>query len=481
MASTLRWTSLLLVTLAFPAIAAGQDELTGTAAPQVAAESAAGSGLPAADPGAPPASQPPSAPPADDAPELVPAEPAVFAATEAPEPPFEMRLRLSGYVDFGFFASQGTGAGHVQDVGHRIFPRHEDTAWVFHGDPLSTAVNSRGEPADTGDASGASRAVTFDSVDSRGEPTFLVNEVDLDLTAALHERVWLLVSTDLIPRGRLVADPDGLFLGDFLEVDLAFANWTALAGDGYVLDVQAGKFDSVIGIEYRVQESPDRFGITPSLIARYTSGHPLGLKVRAQLFDESVNVALALTNGSHFMELFPFYDEQDRNAGKTVSGRVAYRYEGAVLLEIGVSGAFGAQDAQPEADTMQWQVDADLNFVWEDLELRAEYTRGEAEGKRETVDCDLAQCLRFQGAYGELSYRLTNWLGLFGRVDWRDADHRAGQDFLYVVDILRVTAGPRIEIDRFAIIKAEYVLNQELLGRPVIENDVFTTSLVLVF
>ena len=32
------------------------------------------------------------------------------------------------------------------------------------------------------------------------------------------------------------------------------------------LKLTAGKFDSVLGIEYRSQESPDRVGITPSLI-----------------------------------------------------------------------------------------------------------------------------------------------------------------------------------------------------------------------
>ena len=38
------------------------------------------------------------------------------------------------------------------------------------------------------------------------------------------------------------------------------------------------------GIEYRTQESTDRIGIAPSLICRYTCGHPIGLKARAQFF-----------------------------------------------------------------------------------------------------------------------------------------------------------------------------------------------------
>jgi len=43
--------------------------------------------------------------------------------------------------------------------------------------------------------------------------------------------------------------------------------------------------DSVIGIDYRVRKANQRFGITPPLIARYTTGTPLGVKFRSKLFD----------------------------------------------------------------------------------------------------------------------------------------------------------------------------------------------------
>ena len=398
------------------------------------------------------------------------------------EAPWETKLRWTGYVDIGLFDASGDGAGHVQDVGHVIFPQYRDVGWVFHGDPLATAVNSRGEPADTGDVGGPSRALTFDSVDSHGKPTFLVNEVDLDLTVAPHPRVWILVSADLMPRGRNVSRPEGIQLGDFVDVDLAFADWTVRDDGGHVVDLQVGKFDSVMGIEYRVQESPDRFGVTPSLIFRYGGGHPTGVKARARLWDDAVNAAVAVTNGSHFVELFPFADEQDHNVFKTVAGRLAYHREGDdTTVEIGGSGLYGAQDQQPDDDVRQWQVGADLDLVWRDLELRAEYVRGHAPGKTDEVPCDVAPCLRFQGAYGEVSYRVLNWVGFLARADWRDADHRAGDEFLYVVDLLRVTGGVRVELERFAILKAEYLHNHELLGRLQIPNDVATSSLVLFF
>src|SRR4029079_16076309 len=106
-----------------------------------------------------------------------------------------------------------------------------------------------------------------------------------------------------------------------------------------------GKFDSVIGIEYRSRKAKQRFGITPSLIARYTTGTPVGIKVRSRLGpNDLVTVAGAWTNGSSVIEPFHFYDETDSNAGKTVSGRVSIAPPPPVLLELGVSGLYCAQD-----------------------------------------------------------------------------------------------------------------------------------------
>ena len=88
----------------------------------------------------------------------------------------------SGYIDFGLFVPQGNGAGYVQDFGHQRLNRAPYTSynWVFLGDILAPAVNTRGEAADLGDAPGVSR---FDSINSRGAPGFAINEVNLRLAA----------------------------------------------------------------------------------------------------------------------------------------------------------------------------------------------------------------------------------------------------------------------------------------------------------
>ena len=254
------------------------------------------------------------------------------------------------------------------------------------------------------------------------------------------------LSVDLVPRRRDVSNPDGLFVGDYLDVKLGYVEYRPRAGD-VNLSLFAGKFDSVLGIEYRSQDAPDRTTVTPSLICRYTCGHPIGLKARAELLDDALAVNVAVTNGSHVSEGFPFSDEADRNAWKTVAGRLSYRFPVGAGLELGASGAFGAQDLQVDDDVYQWHYGADLRLEWHDLELSAEYVQGKAEGKSEDGEapCGLAPCLTFKGAYGLLGYRATNELMPYVRVDWRDALHQSGASFVYISNLARATFGMRVE------------------------------------
>src|SRR5690606_23161988 len=73
-------------------------------------------------------------------------------------------------------------------------------------------------------------------------------------------------------------------LGDFLEVDLAELEYI-VTDDGQT-SLFVGKILPVFGIEYEDRKSDQRFGVTPSLIARYTTGPQLGVKLRSKLFDD---------------------------------------------------------------------------------------------------------------------------------------------------------------------------------------------------
>jgi hypothetical protein len=259
-------------------------------------------------------------------------------------------VSVSGYVDAGFFATQGTGAGIIQDsgaAGARAYPEYMNRyGWVFLGDILSTAVNSRGEAADLGEFAGIDR---FDSVNSNGAPGFIINEVNLTLNAALSSSALATASVNFVPRSG-----HDFNIGDFVEVDIAQLEWMATR-DGRT-SIFVGKFDSVIGIEYRERKASQRFGITPTLMARYTTGTPIGLKVRSKFLDgDRIVVAAALTNGSSTTEQFHFYDEVDSNAGKTASGRLSVKPAPALDLEIGLSGEYGSQESgarQPGPDVV---------------------------------------------------------------------------------------------------------------------------------
>jgi hypothetical protein len=381
-------------------------------------------------------------------------------------------LTWGGYIDFGFFAPSGSGAGYVQDYGHQILNMAPYTrySWVFLGDILAPAVNSRGEVADLGDAPGVDR---YDSINSRGAPGFVANEINLRLRATPVPEAIITASFNLTPRtGRDFA------LGDVFDVDLAQLEWLPTASGR--TSVFVGKMESVLGIEYRDRKSDHRFGVTPSLIARYTTGTALGLKARTKLgADDWLVLAAALTNGSNTTEQFHFYDETDSNAGKTGSVRLSVRPPGLPLrLEVGVSGSYGAEDRTTSNRHAMWFFGPDVIAEIGGLALKAQWLKGGAPGDAAQDAYELK--LR-GGGYLEGDLMLSATWGLLGRIEYRDAFVALGTDRAYVTKSWRGTAGVRVVFNTWATLKAEYLHNGEYGSVPAIANDVFTSSLVLVY
>lgn len=391
-------------------------------------------------------------------------------------------VTVAGYVDFGFFVPSGNGVGVVQDEGaNRAFPQDANRyAWVFLGDLLAPTVNSRGEAASLGNFPGVNR---FDSIDSTGAPTFLVNEVNLRLDAAVSRNALATASVDFMPRsGR------DFSLGDFLEVDLAQLEWMPTASGRTSIFV--GKFESVVGIEYRDRKSTERFGVTPSLLARYTTGTPLGFKVRSKFGEnDRVVVAAAVTNGSSTTEQFHFYDEIDSNSGKTVSGRLSVRPAARVDLEIGLSGEWGSQDHAVDSTHYLWFVGVDLLAHFGPLDVKAQFLKGGAPGQIGPAADPNHEPYGLKlhgGGYLELDWMATPLFGFLARGEVRDADvwlgdpnSVTGGDRLYITRQWRVTAGARLVVNQHIAVKAEYLHNGEYGGIPQIADDVFTSSLVL--
>ena len=159
--------------------------------------------------------------------------PAAAGSAPAPRPTATM---FGGYVDFGFFVPSGDGAGWIADTGaNRYFPQYASQFnWIFLGDIMAPAINTRGEPADLGDAPGV---VRHDTIDSNGALGFIVNEVNLNANAAVLSNVLATTSVNLTPR-----TGSSFSWGDTFDVDIAQLEW--LVGASQRTSVFVGKFDS---------------------------------------------------------------------------------------------------------------------------------------------------------------------------------------------------------------------------------------------
>lgn len=380
----------------------------------------------------------------------------------------------SAYLDVGFFMVQGDGSGVRTDLNQVVSGADGLLrSWVFRGDPLATAVNSRGDAADLG----ASRAISFDGLQTRGRPTVLINALNVQLNARLSDEFTAYAMVDLLPRERTFTN---FALGDFLDVKQAWLSWNREFSFG-TLSLWAGKVDSVLGYEYRFQESPQRLTVTPSLLCRYTCGRALGVRAKGAFFSEKLEVLLAVTNGTNQIELMPWGAEGNFNATPTVSSRI-----GLVLphrLELAVSGMVGVQERQADPGVIQFHLAALARLNLGYVNLVAEGMFGKAAGKTGTINgvdvpCAAATCLDYQGAYLLVAVRPLPWLTPYARFDWRSGTMRNGQEWLYESTRLRGTVGLRVEPVRRLQLKAEYVFNRELVG-PDFPDDIFTTSVVV--
>lgn len=379
--------------------------------------------------------------------------------------------KIFGYVDVGYFDPQGSGIGFVPDTGNTQRGRFPTTPWILLGDPWSTPVNSRGEPANTR----GSFAIPFDAIDSDGRASFIVNEIDLELQSRLASNATLNLSVDFLPRSG-----SGGRLGDLVDADFAYVEWNPRKGkDDWI---QIGKSRSIFGLEYRRQESNDRTGIAPSLIHRYVGGHPVGIKGRMRWPDTQKDhwiLHLALLNGNSHIEEFTFGRELASTNRKHFSSRLARHFvtqKWADAIEVGVSTELGPQTNQRDETVVEHQSGADLQLEKGPFELLAEFVTGRSPGRGDTG----AQSLNFRGAYVQGSYQANNLLTPYVRWEFRNAIHEAEQ-FAYVIDISRVTAGLRVDINPKWIAKLEYLRNLEHGPVPDLRNDMFLVSQVTTF
>jgi hypothetical protein len=411
---------------------------------------------------------------------------AAAGPTEAPEPePVEEgytpestnaadALQLHGYIDVGFAKAQGNGTS---------FGRDQRLPADYGVDTFATAVNSRGDVASTNSNGLFVNGFLPHSVGIGGNASFLINTVSQDI-------LYTMPNLPVMFFGRLQFLPRFYSSGDSssLLVEQAFGRITPFSGQEFQISV--GKFDSVFGIEYLDNEAVIRTGITPSLIARYTTGWSVGIKVlyRIELpsIQSNISINAAATNSGTLVDSLVGPDASIVGA-PLGSARLGYELNLAhVQLKLGVSGLYGPRPDQQDPAVTMWILGADARLTLFGLALAAEGVdvyeeAGDTPGKVTGLGTFfLASGFRARGFYVTASYPIDIGLKWLNKVvPYVSFGERYAQfeGFTFILTD-RITVGIQLRVNESLAVKAEYLVNGELQGAPTVPNNVFTSSAV---
>jgi hypothetical protein len=399
---------------------------------------------------------------------------------EAPIAPVTPPLVITGYVDIGFADAQGNGTSFHAD---------DNRAPVDYGvDTFAPAVNARGEAASTNpgvDPLGNPRFVNGflpRSAGIGGTPSFLINTASADFRYTAPDLpVMVFTRVQVLPR----------FLGDGdatrVVLDQAFGRITPIRSAELALSV--GKFDPVFGIEYLENQANFRIGVTPSLLARYTTGTSIGAKLfyRVQLVPiaSAISVNVSATNGGTLVESLQTAD-RSLTGVPVGSGRFGYELNLArTSLKLGASLSYGPRNDQRDRAAMQRVYGVDVRLYVRSLTVSGEYVRidqdeGSADGKLTGLGMfPFASAFYAQGFWVQASYEFPLPIATFRATPYARYEQRHGEfeDFAAIV-VDRITGGVNVGVGENLQVKAEYLANRELSGAPKVANNVFASSLV---
>jgi len=353
----------------------------------------------------------------------------------------------------------------------------------YGADGFAPAVNARGDAASTDP--GAGRTVNGflpRSAGIGGRPSFLLNTLDVDIKYAAP-------GTPLLVFSRLQFVPRFIETGgDVTRVVVEQAFGRLVPFDSQELALSVGKFDSVFGIEYLDNQANIRTGVTPSLIARYTTGQSIGAKLfyRIQIAPiwSALSLNVAASNSGNFVEVLQPPDASLTGA-PVGSGRLGYELNTPVVqAKLGASAMVGPRNDQPERSAHQQAYGGDLRVAVAGVYLNAEYVRvEEGQGGPKTTSVGafpFSSAFQARGGYVQLAYALAidagplRKLTIYGRYDRR---HAWFEGFTPIT-VDRITGGVRLDLWDALILKGEYLANRELAGAPTVANNVLTSSLV---
>ena len=382
---------------------------------------------------------------------------------------------INGYVDVGFAKAQGDGTSFA--------PGDTRVPLDYGVDGFAPAVNSRGDAASTDPGPGRTvNGFLPRSAGIGGRPSFLLNTLDVDLKyVAPGAPLTVFSRVQFLPRFIETG-------GDATRVYVEQAFGRLVPFDSQEMALSVGKFDSVFGIEYLDNQANIRTGITPSLIARYTTGQSIGAKLfyRVQIAPlwSALSLNVAVTNSGNFVEVLQPPDANLTGA-PVGSGRLGYELNAAAMqAKLGVSALYGPRNDQPDRSARQRELGADLRVAVAGVYLNAEYIRVEEDdGGPKTTGAGafpFASGFHARGGYAQLAYALSLDLGplrkltVYARYDRRHAWFEGYTP----ITVDRITGGVRLDLWEALILKVEYLDNRELAGAPTVANNVFTSSLV---
>jgi hypothetical protein len=396
-------------------------------------------------------------------------------------------LQFNGYIDVGFAKATGNGSSFSSD----------DTRVPldYYADAFAPAVNSRGEVASIDTQGRFTNGFLPRSVGINGNPSFLLNTASFDVKFQ-PKSVPLLI----FARAQLMPRFTGNGDGTRIELQQAFGRLIPFSAHEFALFL--GRFDSVFGIEYLENEANLRVGITPSLFARYTTGHGLGAKAfyRIQIPSiwTAVSVNAAATNGGTRIEALVPVDAS-LTGFLNASGRLGIEMNHPVLqFKLGVSGSYGARNDQRSDAAFQKGIGADFRLYVAGISISGEALafvndNSLVSNKFTGVEqSELASGFNVYGAWGRLAYTLPikndifTGVTLYGRYEQRRGTFtnkkaisftESGTDTHILTD--RFTAGIKIDLFEMVNVKAEWLINREVGGVVAyVNNNVFTSSAV---
>ena len=433
-------------------------------------------------------------------PVLVPAltdVPTAEAAPSADEPPPEepatgatpqvAPLVVTGYVDVGFAKAQGDGTSYPPGY----MPPMAGAPVDYYVDTFAPAVNSRGDVASIIPPPGTVvNGFLPRSAGIGGKPSFLLNTASVDLRYSAAELpVMVFTRLQLVPRlyGPVIGPGETAGDDTRLLLEQAFGRITPLRNAELAISI--GKFDSVFGIEYLENQANFRIGITPSLIARYTTGQSVGVKAfyRVQIIPASsaISINVAATNNGTLVESLQG-SSRSLTGVPVATGRLGYELNlERVSVKLGASASHGPRNDQTEGSAQtQTLYGFDARLVVPTLTVAAEYVHvneQEASGMKVTGLDVFPMVTEFyaHGFYvqaaeelplGIAPFRIT----VYGRYGRRTAEFEGFSD----ITVDRITAGLNVGIGENLVAKAEYLVNRELSGAPQVDNNVMTSSVV---